>query len=86
MPESNQGSALDRFLRLFTDVKAGEGYDGVVAVAERLPDPDGVLRAEAGARSAHPGRGSAELKSYMSAGAGGLLAIRRAVLRPAGGR
>ena len=25
MPEANQGTALDRFLRLFTDVKAGEG-------------------------------------------------------------
>ncbi len=30
MPERNQGSALDRFLRLFTDVKAGEGQTALL--------------------------------------------------------
>lgn len=75
MSESPQPSALDRFLRLFTDVRAGEGV-GALLLASNVfllltayyiikPIRDGLIVGEFGA----------DVKSYTSAGAVFLLAI-----------
>ncbi len=67
-PDEPQASALDRFLRLFSDVKAGEGTTAVLLALNVFlilmayyvlkPVREALILSE----------GSAELKSYLSAG------------------
>ena len=58
---------LDRFLRLFTDVRDGEG-PSAAAHAQRLPDPHRLLRDEAGAGGSDPrAAGGRRIKSYATA-------------------
>ena len=73
MNDQPKGSRLDRFLRLFSDVRAGEGAQAlllamnvfIILTAYYLmkPSRDALVLAE----------GSAELKSYLSAGVAVLL-------------
>ena len=75
MTQKNDRSLLDRFLRLFTEVRAGEGLTAVplalnvflilAAYYVLKPVREALILTE----------GSAELKSYLSAGQVGLLAL-----------
>ncbi len=75
MPEPNQGSALDRFLRLFTDVKAGEGTTALLLSLNVFLILMAYYVLKPVREALILGQGSAELKTYMSAAQVGVLAM-----------
>src|SRR6476659_1113872 len=75
MPEPNQGSALDRFLRLFTDVKAGEGTTALLLSFNVFLILMAYYVLKPVREALILGQGSAELKTYMSAAQVGVLAM-----------
>ncbi len=74
-PQQPSGSPLDRFLRLFADVRPGEGLMAVLLALNifLLLTAYSILKPVREALIL--GQGSAELKSYMSAGMVVVLAI-----------
>jgi AAA family ATP:ADP antiporter len=75
MPEQNQGSALDRFLRLFTDVKAGEGVTALLLSLNVFLILMAYYVLKPVREALILGQGSAELKTYMAAAQVAVLAI-----------
>jgi AAA family ATP:ADP antiporter len=75
MPEANEGSALDRFLRLFTDVKAGEGKTALLLSLNVFLILMAYYVLKPVREALILGQGSAELKTYMSAAQVGVLAM-----------
>ena len=70
-----QASALDRFLRLFTDVRAGESTTALLLSLNILLILTAYYVLKPVREALILGQGSAELKSYLSAGQVVLLAI-----------
>ena len=75
MPETSQGSPLDRFLRLFTDVKAGEAPTALLMSLNVFLILMAYYVLKPVREALILGEGSAELKTYMSAAQVGVLAI-----------
>lgn len=73
--ETQQGSALDRFLRLFTDVRAGEASTALLLSLNIFLILTAYYVLKPVREALILGQGSAELKSYLSAGQVLLLAI-----------
>lgn len=69
------GSPLDRFLRLFADVRPGEGTTAVLLALNIFFLLTAYYVLKPVREALILGQGSAELKSYMSAGMVGVLAI-----------
>jgi len=75
MPEQKQGSALDRFLRLFTDVKAGEGVTALLLSLNVFLILMAYYVLKPVREALILGQGSAELKTYMAAAQVAVLSI-----------
>jgi len=75
MPEQEQGSALDRFLRLFTDVKAGEGVTALLLSLNVFLILMAYYVLKPVREALILGQGSAELKTYMAAAQVAVLSI-----------
>ena len=73
--EVEQGSVLDRFLRLFTDVRAGEASTALLLSLNVFLILTAYYVLKPVREALILGQGSAELKSYLSAGQVLLLAI-----------
>ncbi|TDI48772.1 MAG: MFS transporter [Acidobacteria bacterium] len=73
--ESQQSSSLDRFLRLFTDVRAGEARTALLLSLNVFLILTAYYVLKPVREALILGQGSAELKSYLSAGQVLLLAI-----------
>jgi len=75
MPEQNRGSALDRFLRLFADVKAGEGVTALLLSLNVFLILMAYYVLKPVREALILGQGSAELKTYMAAAQVAVLSI-----------
>ena len=67
MPETSQGSPLDRFLRLFTDVKPGEASTALLLALNVFLILMAYYVLKPVREALILGEGSAELKTYLSA-------------------
>ena len=75
VPHGRPAGPLDRFLRLFSDVRPGEGLTAVLLALNIFLLLTAYYVLKPVREALILGQGSAELKSYMSAGMVGVLAI-----------